>query len=139
MIKKIFNFFKILFKKNNYFKKIDDFTQEELERINEIQVSFNEIKVIHKEISEVVKICSKSKETVHKTILGDALKEYDNSRLNKSEIIQILESNGKICTSHLHRKERQYYSLLISRLKKKTGMKILFYKKNKFYKLKKND
>jgi spore maturation protein CgeB len=139
MIKKILNYFKKLFVNKNYFKKIDDFTQEEIQRINEIQASFDEIKVIHKEISGVVQICSKSKEKADETLLGDSLNDFRNTRIKKDDIVCILESNGKIYIKDLPRKERQYYSKIIYRLKKEKGMKILFCPKNKFYKLKKND
>ena len=137
MIEKILNFFRRIFFNKNDFKETEDLLQDEIKRIGDIEKSLNEIKVIHEEISGVVYSCTKIHDNNNMSIIGDGFKDYFNKRLNTLEIVQLLQSNSQLYIAGMPRKERQFYSKKIQRLRAKKGMKIIFDKNNKSYKLQK--
>jgi hypothetical protein len=129
-MKRIFIFIKSLF---GYGVPNIDQTQkllkEEATRIEQMQKSVNEIKVIHEEISNKLQKCSAPK-TKKELVL--------NPRLSTAQLRLYLMNNGVLETNEMSRKERQYYAKKVYILRYKKNMKIAFDKLSKTYKYFKN-
>jgi hypothetical protein len=129
-MKRIFIFIKSLF---GYGVPNIDQTQkllkEEATRIEQMQKSVNEIKVIHEEISNKLQKCSAPK-TKKELVL--------NPRLSTAQLRLYLMNNGVLETNEMSRKERQYYAKKVYTLRYKKNMKIAFDKLSKTYKYFKN-
>jgi len=123
-MKRIFNFFKWLF---GYgvpdTQKTQELVEQEVVRIEEMQKSVQQIKVIHEEISTKLDECITKKEKVEST-----------PRLKGSEIKKLLLSGKELSTVGLPRKDKQYYARKVFALKTKKNMKIVFSKLTKCYK-----
>jgi hypothetical protein len=123
-MKRIFNFFKWLF---GYgvpdTQKTQELVEQEVVRIEEMQKSVQQIKVIHEEISTKLDACITKKEKVEST-----------PRLKPNEIKKLLLSGKELSTVGLPRKDKQYYARKVFALKTKKNMKIVFSKLTKCYK-----
>jgi hypothetical protein len=123
-MKRIFNFFKWLF---GYevpdTQKTQELVEQEVVRIEEMQKSVQQIKVIHEEISTKLDSCIPKKEKAELT-----------PRLKGSEIKKLLLSGKELSTVGLPRKDKQYYARKVFALKTKKNMKIVFSKLTKCYK-----
>jgi hypothetical protein len=123
-MKRIFNFFKWLF---GYevpdTQKTQELVEQEVVRIEEMQKSVQQIKVIHEEISTKLDSCIPKKEKAEST-----------PRLKGSEIKKLLLSGKELSTVGLPRKDKQYYARKVFALKTKKNMKIVFSKLTKCYK-----